>query len=107
MSPSARAPAISRSPTAKWRVFDVVEIADDDDEGEGFNERLAAFAVSAAIHLATTKGWEAFEFQVQPTDGSDANRCSVIRGESPSVDRRRSAQTITDSCPAHTPTISK
>jgi hypothetical protein len=26
--------------------------------------------VSAAIHLATTKGWEAFEFQVQPTDGA-------------------------------------
>jgi hypothetical protein len=38
---------------AKWRVFDVVEIGDDDDDGEGFNQRLAAFAVSAAIHLAT------------------------------------------------------
>jgi hypothetical protein len=64
--------------TAKWRVFDVVKIADDDDEGEGFNERLAAFAVSAAIHLATTKGWEAFEFQVQPTDGV---RCEQVLGD--------------------------
>jgi hypothetical protein len=34
--------------------------------------------VSAAIYLATTKGWEAFEFQVQPTDGV---RCEQVLGD--------------------------
>jgi hypothetical protein len=42
--------------TAKWRVFDTVEIDDDEQSGEAFNERLGIFAISAAIHLATLYG---------------------------------------------------
>jgi hypothetical protein len=53
---ASASPSAYRDPQmGKWRVFDTVEIEDDDDVGEGFNEPLATFAVSAA-HLATLQG---------------------------------------------------
>jgi hypothetical protein len=111
----ARARLRYRDPqNGKWRVFDTIEIDGDDDVGEGFNERLAAFAVSAAIHLATLQGWldrdghrcswgEGFDFQVQPTDGAPSrqkltvklkarSRCAVPQASSRERARRSSCR---------------
>jgi hypothetical protein len=44
--------------------FDAIEVEGAGGENPALNETLATFVASAAIHLATTHGWEAFEFQV-------------------------------------------
>jgi hypothetical protein len=52
--------------SAKWQMgaFDAIEVEGAGGENPALNETLATFVASAAIHLATTHGWEAFEFQV-------------------------------------------